>query len=459
MFKKMIPMFLAVMLIFSLAACATETPAPAAETSEEEVAEEAVVEEVEEEAVAEEPAEEVAEETAAEDITIRALIRPDEGANIATFSEKFTEETGIKVEVDFVGWAEIHDKTITTLAGGGGGYDIIFMPSANVAEFTAGGWFEPLNDMITAENSSEWLQSVVDMYTIDGDLLAMPWYAGGAHMVYNGAVLEAAGVDPMEVKTWDDFMAACEAISAAGAADFCFSPSAKYAGNYYYNIGSILASGGEEFFDAEGNPVFQDSELALKSFDLIAEGIEKGYFDPAGIALDDYETLIEFGAGTTAFMINSTWSATQATQNPELSAVTDSAGIMLIPGWSEDPRSGGVLYAGGLGLLSTSENKDAAKQFLAYITSEEAQKHHAIEGGNLPTRMALYSDADIAASWPGFDVLAEQLPYGVFAPQFTWFEEWRQSAATAVQDVISGAKTSAEAIEWLAEESARIKAD
>ena len=98
-------------------------------------------------------------------------------------------------------------------------------------------------------------------------------------------------------------------------------------------LGSILASGGEEFFDAEGNPVFQDSELALKSFDLIAEGIEKGYFDPAGIALDDYETLIEFGAGTTAFMINSTWSATQATQNPELSAVTDSAGIMLIPGW------------------------------------------------------------------------------------------------------------------------------
>ena len=112
-----------------------------------------------------------------------------------------------------------------------------------------------------------------------------------------------------------------------------FSPSSKYAGNYYYNIGSILASGGEEFFDADGEPVFQDSELALASFDLIADGIENGYFDPDGIALDDYETLIEFGAGTTAFMINSTWSASQATQNPELSTVTENAGIMLIPGW------------------------------------------------------------------------------------------------------------------------------
>ena len=213
---------MAVILIFSLAACATETPAPTAETNEEEVAEEPVVEE------AEETAEEaVAEEVAAEDITIRALIRPDEGANIATFSEKFTTETGIKVEVDFVGWAEIHDKTITTLAGGGGGYDIIFVPSANVAEFTAGGWFEPLNDMITDENKADWLESVVDMYTIDGDLLAMPWYAGGAHMVYNGAALDDAGVDVESIKTWDDFMAACEAIADAGSVDFWFLPQLK----------------------------------------------------------------------------------------------------------------------------------------------------------------------------------------------------------------------------------------
>src|SRR5690606_13092289 len=182
----------------------------------------------------------------------------------------------------------------------------------------------------------------------------------------------------------------------------------------------------------------------------------EGYFDPAGIALDDYETLIEFGTGKTAFLLDSTWSVTQANSNTELSGVTGKTGIMLIPGTAEQ-RSGGYIYAGGLGLLRTSENKEVAKQFIMYLTSEEAQKHHAIEGANLPTRTALFTDADIAAAWPGFEVLAEQVSYGEFPPQFPWFEEWRRSAASAVQDVMGGRKTAQEAVDWLVEETNRLK--
>jgi maltose-binding protein MalE len=75
----------------------------------------------------------------------------------------------------------------------------------------------------------------------------------------------------------------------------------------------------------------------------------------------------------------------------------------------------------------------------------------------MPTRVALFDDADIAASWKGFAVLAEQLNHGQFAPQFTWFDEWRRSAATAVQDVMAGRKTPQEAVDWLVEETNRLK--
>jgi multiple sugar transport system substrate-binding protein len=284
----------------------------------------------------------------------------------------------------------------------------------------------------------------------------MPWYSGGAHLVYNGEVLEAAGIDPATIETWDDLLEACAAIKESGAADFCFSPSAKYPGNFNYNWGSMVQSLGGDFFDEEGNPVFQESDAALKAFQLIETGVDEGYFDPAGIALDDYETLIEFGAGTTAFLLDSTWSATQATRNPDLSGVTEAANIMLVPG-GDGVRSGSWLYAGGLGLMKNSEHKEEAKQFLTYLTNEEAQKHHAIEGANMPTRVALFEDADIAASWKGFEALAEQLTHGQFAPQFTWFEEWRRSAATAVQDVMADRKSPEEAVDWLIEETERLK--
>lgn len=439
-------------LIVALVACQPSEPAaeegqePAVEETQEPAADTSEPEEAEEPEMESEP------------VVIRALIRPDEGNNVTTFAQQFEEETGISVEVDFVGWAEIHDKTITTLAAGGGGYDIIFIPSANVVEFASGGWFEPIDDLITDDNRGEWLESVVDLYTYEGNLIAMPWYAGGAHMAYNAQILDAAGVDAGAILSWDDFMAACEQIVFSEAAPFCFTPSAKYPGNFYYNWGTMAASLGGDFFDEEGNPIFQDGDAALRAMEMIDTGTADGQFDPAGIALDDYETLIAFGTGQTAFMLNSTWSVTQANSNAELSTIVGNSNIMLIPG-SGDLRSGGYLYAGGLGLLSSSEHKEEAKQFLTYLTGAEAQKHHAIEGANLPTRVALYEDAEIAEAWPGFDLLAEQLTYGKFPPQFGWFEEWRRSAATAVQDVMGDRSTAQEAIDFLVSETERLQAE
>ena len=139
-------------------------------------------------------------------------------------------------------------------------------------------------------------------------------------------------------------------------------------------------------------------------------GVKEGYFNPAGIAMSDYDALIEFGTGATAFMINSTWSATQATRNPELSSVYENAEIALLPG-----EFGTYLYGGAFGVLTASDNKDAAKAFIQFITSEEAQKDHAIEGGNLPTRVSLFTDADISAAWKGYDVLSAQLDHDDFA--------------------------------------------
>ena len=319
-----------------------------------------------------------------EPVTLHMLVRPDEGENVAKFTAKFEQETGIKVAVDFVSWADISNKTLTTLAAGGGGYDIVFMPSADAPKLVAGGWFEPITDLIPADKKADWTPAVLNFYTFNGELLAMPWYAGGAHMAYNKDILTAAGVDPASIVTWDDFTAACKKIADAKAADFCFTPSAKYAGEFYYDWGTMVLSRGGKFFDDKGAPIFQDSTAALDSYTFLKDGVDKGYFNKAGVALDDYETLVDFGKGKTAFNLNSTWSATQANKNKDLSVITGKVGYILVPG-AGSVRSAAYLYAGGLGLLKTSTHKDEAKQFLTFMTSAEAQKAHAIDGGNMPT--------------------------------------------------------------------------
>jgi len=440
--KLFVVLSVLIMAIFVLSACAPQaTPAP--------VATEAPAEAAATEAPAEAPA--------AEPVTIRMLVRPDEGGNIEKFRAQFEQETGITVAVDYASWADISSKTLTTLAAGGGGYDIVFMPSADASKLIAGDWFEPISDLVPEADKALWTAAVLDFYTSDGELMAMPWYAGGAHMAYNKEILAAANVDPAQIVTWDDFMAACKSIKDANAADFCFTPSAKYAGEFYYNWGTMVLSRGGDFFDESGAPVFQDNTAALDSFQMLKDGIDLGYFNPAGVAMDDYETLIDFGTGKTAFLLDSTWAATQANTNADLSTLVGNVGYILVPG-AGDVRSSALLYAGGLGVLKTSEYKDEAKQFIVYLTGEEAQKQHAIDGANMPTRVALYSDPDIAAAWNGFADLAAQLSYGSFVPAVSWLDEWRQSAvAPAVQEVLNGTKTPQEAVDWLVTETDRIR--
>ena len=385
---------------------------------------------------------------------ISVLVRPDEGGVFEKYVPLFEAETGVKVTVDFVSWDEITAKTLTTLASGGGGYDVVFIPSADATKLMAGGWFEPITDMIS-DDPGAWLEALVKFYSDrDGNLLGIPWYSGASHFVYNKAILEAAAVDPESLTSWDAVLEACAKIKEVGAVEYCFTPSAKYPGNFYYNWGSVGHSFGAKFFDEEGTILFDHEEAVLNATKMYETGVKEGYFNPAGIAMSDYDALIEFGTGATAFMINSTWSATQATRNPELSSVYENAEIALLPG-----EFGTYLYGGAFGVLTASDNKDAAKAFIQFITSEEAQKDHAIEGGNLPTRVSLFTDADISAAWKGYDVLSAQLDHGDFAPKLEWFDAWRQAAATAIQDVLKESKSAEDAIEWLKAETENIIAE
>ena len=394
----------------------------------------------------------------ADSVLLHMLISPDEGNTVATWTQKFKEETGITVQSDFVSWADMHNKSVTALAGGGGGYDLFFVPSADAVNLMAGGYFEPLNDMMSESDKKNWLPSVTNLYTVNGQLLAMPWYAGGAHMAYNKKILQAAGVDPDSIKTWDDFMAACAKIKETKAARFCFAPSAKYRGEFDYFWGSMHASRGGKLFDASGSPIFQNDGQALAVNKMVQEGISKGYFDPAGVAMDDYETLVQYGNGNEAFLLNSTWSVTQANTNKDLSKILGDSGLILIPG-TDAIRSGGYLYAGAIGILKTSTHKEEAKKFLSYFTDTAPQKQHAIDGANMPTRVALYQDPDIAAAWKGFTMLGEQLKYGVFSPPVPWFDEWQHSLASSLQDMINGNKTPEQQIQFMVDETKRIKSE
>lgn len=121
----------------------------------------------------------------------------------------------------------------------------------------------------------------------DGSFYALPLDVAVTGIFYNEEVLDAAGVDPASIRTWDDFAAACTAIDATGAT--CLGASGKdnyTAGNIAdYMLPSFYA---QKDLDRLLGGTFV-KEPYVRMADTLAQWRDAGYFniDYSSATFDD----------------------------------------------------------------------------------------------------------------------------------------------------------------------------
>jgi trehalose/maltose transport system substrate-binding protein len=82
------------------------------------------------------------------------------------------------------------------------------------------------------------------------------------------------------------------------------------------------------------------------------------------------------------------------------SAVKDLFGVTTLPVGAEGDTSAATLGGWNVAVSKYSTKQEAAVSLAMYLAGPEAQKQRAIAESNLPTIVALYDDADIAAAQP-----------------------------------------------------------
>src|SRR3954452_8801657 len=117
------------------------------------------------------------------------------------------QHPGTKVDIEFVPWAQAHDKFTTSIAGGKTP-DVAEMGTTWTPEFADEGAFE----QVAKPPPGKYVSSLIDAATLDGKVWGKPWYAGSRALIYRKDVLKKAGVQPP--KTWDELLAASKAIKA-----------------------------------------------------------------------------------------------------------------------------------------------------------------------------------------------------------------------------------------------------
>jgi multiple sugar transport system substrate-binding protein len=262
-----------------------------------------------------------------------------------------------------------------------------------VPKFAAQGWLRPLDDLLAPEELGRFLPGDVEGSRYEGKLYRLPVQSDGGMLYYRKDLLAAAGVPPP--KTWAELVAAAKKARSPGVAGFVFQGK-QYEGLVCVFLelawgfgGDLLAPSGEVRIDGP------ESIAALRA--LVDAVHVEGVVPRAVLTYQEEEARNAFQEGRAVFMRNwpYAWNLMQRKGSP----VRGKVGIVpMVAG--PGGKSAATLGGWGFAVSSYSKHPREAFRVAEHFASVESQKRAFLRGGILPSRKALYSDAEVLAAAP-----------------------------------------------------------
>ena len=263
---------------------------------------------------------------------------------------------GTKIDIQFVPWAQAHDKFVTAIAGGKVP-DVAEMGTTWTPEFAdQGGLVEQ-----PKISKGDYVSSLVDAATLNGKVYGKPWYAGARALIYRKDMLEKAGVEPPT--TWDETMAAAKAIkskvgggvypvSFTGLSEHMYLPTIWQAG------GQIATQDGDTWKSALNSPE------AAKALEYYASFYKDGLDPKAAVGWEEPDAQTAFINGDVAMLIAGGWTYNSIIDTKP--ALKDKIGTALEPA---GPSGKDTAFAGGSHLVQfqESKNKDLGAAFVDFM--------------------------------------------------------------------------------------------
>jgi len=296
----------------------------------------------------------------------------------------------------------------------------------------------------------EHFQAIIENNTVDGKLVAMPWFLDAGLLYYRKDLLEKYGEKPPT--TWAQLTATAKKIQdaerKAGNKDmwgYVFQGKA-YEGLTCDALEWVASYGGGSIVDASGK-VTIDNPDAAAAIDLAASWI--GTISPQGaLAYEEEESRGIFQSGKAVFMRNwpYAWKLSQGDDSPVKGKVAISA---LPKGEGPNGRSAAALGGWNLSVSKFSKHPAEAADLALYLAGPEEQKRGAVEYGQHPTIQSIYQDKDVLAANPHFAELVEVFKSTVPRPSTPTGSKYNQVSSefwNAVHTVLSKQKSAKDSL-------------
>lgn len=285
------------------------------------------------------------------------------------YNETNEYNTTISTEY-FYSYADYLSTLLIDVAGGNGP-DVAHIKAEWLPQLLALGVVKPLDGYISADVLADYSQSAIDSVTVDGSMMALPWFSNTCALLVNTDLCEQAGVDYTAIASWDDLLAAAEKISALGSDIYGLAipdSNGVEAGEGYNTFPALWARGGE--FEKDGTILLTSDESVAAYTDLQNLFVKKISTAASANSLKELRNL--FGAGKIGFYWDiESGIATAASAAEDEAAYYARTQAMTIPG--ADAAGHGYLIAHELVVFDScsDEKMEAMGHFLDFMSGAD----------------------------------------------------------------------------------------
>ena len=324
---------------------------------------------------------------------------------LRAIAEKWSEETGVKVQMNVITWNE-YWTLLEAGASGGEMPDVFWMHINEAQKYMRSDMLLNLNDYIAKDDAidmNNYYEGIVDIYNLDGNQFALPKDHDTIAMIYNKTIFDKYNVEyPNDEWTWDDYAAAAAKISEAGKADGVYGTAMNTNDGQdgWYNL--IYGWGGKLISD-DNKKSGMDDPKTIEAMTWLADNLMPSM--PEQNLMADTDPDLMFMSGIVGMMLQGSWMV-NTFYTAENSADYAWAQIPYhdTNGNGKCDEGERVSLYNGLGWAAAANTKypDEAYSLISAFCSEEGQKEQAERG----VTMAAYkgcSDSFVKA-FEGMDI-------------------------------------------------------
>ncbi|MBC2100466.1 sugar ABC transporter substrate-binding protein [Listeria booriae] len=350
----------------------------------------------------------------------------DEAKQLPTLAKDFEKDTGIKVKIQAIPWANAHDKLLTAVASKSGP-DVIQMGTTWMPEFVAADALEDLSSYVEKYpelDPKNFYDGSIKTTQFNDKTYAIPWYADTRVLFYRTDVLKKAGYDHAP-KTWDELSEVAQKLAKRGDNMYGINIDGKE-----QSLGFMFGRQNDSpLFDNANKPVFNkkpfvDAVSYLNSF------FQNGSAPKDDLGLDVSQTF--GGDAMIPMFISGPWMVKSVKDTVQ--DIDGKWATAVLPAKDNNLSS---LGGANLTIFKHSKNKGDAGKFLQYMSKPETQLKWMKLTNSLPTGKEAWNDPTLKDD-QFYKVFGEQMNNAEPMPLIPEFEEIAQSYLKNFEQIYRG---------------------